>query len=983
MKAHSFFLILGLALFLPSLPAQTVRVIFVSGHADLQAPSETTPHPASKGEAVTIGTRITTGADGRVVLTPMPGVRSMIAPNTVLVLESVSDSHPSANEVKHQAVLELKVGAVVSDLQKQDGVTYDYSIRTPRGLAGARGTTFTVGLNAAGIQTIVVSHGTITLSLADGRQVSISMGQVSITQANGETQHAAKVSDLSPQDQALAQNWAQTTLETLANAVAAGIDLQPDALSNALSSAESLGIPVPAELKTRVETLIANPPALTTTGDTTATTSTTPPSEVLNQTDTFRDSLTATQQVVFDTLSAEAQQVLRTLNDTAITAVALAPETDTGLILTNYDIIRHGDALITLKQNGSLDFFKTLAGASVSNGSLTYLNEAPDPADWSADAFARSLANWNNLTTTEQHQLITLGASETAMDRSSTYLSALLQQFNSLTSDQQAALASTGWGRYLADLPTDPSLVTMLADVGSLSDAQRATLKLFEFTPKMIAQGSFGTESTFSIDALLTELAGFSSADQLTLRQLGGDALLSAYYDFDSSAADFGAHLTTSLAFYHSLTAQQQAAIRALGAGELLLFHDPADVIGYDSGTQSNITAGDRLTILANFYLGLDTTRQQALRDIGLFRENGSKMISGTGSFDTTQIQNTITAWLALSDRTRNFLSSEGRNYSIFNLANIPTTRTSLISTDIALINGYRTLTQIDTLLAGLSDAQFAALLDLDGAKAVIETGHLGEDALATLKNVLDFYRTQLSASQKATLRELGIVGDDNIAALGADTTGLSRLLSAYAALPGAVRASTERLDEASANGSHFGNSEEIKTRSYFFPYSEVQTTMVNVSFEAAGDLYVGATKYLVIDNTTDSNVTFTTATGKDLVLRASDLIDLTATTFSAGMRTITMEASTINLTNIDFPGGAGVYLNSKLGGTADGLTGTGIYPHFGSSTPGRVNFISGVNYNGTAIDGTAAFDAHGGNIHIGTLANPVVAPAPIVNTPQ
>jgi hypothetical protein len=41
------------------------------------------------------------------------------------------------------------------------------------------------------------------------------------------------------------------------------------------------------------------------------------------------------------------------------------------------------------------------------------------------------------------------------------------------------------------------------------------------------------------------------------------------------------------------------------------------------------------------------------------------------------------------------------------------------------------------------------------------------------------------------------------------------------------------------------------------------------------------------------------------------------------------------------------------------------------------------VNYNGTTIDSTTAFDAHGGNIHIGTLTNPVVAPAPTVNTPQ
>ena len=257
MRLHTLFSFVGLALLLAlNLPAQTVRVIFVSGHAELQRPDEAAPHAVQKGESVIIGTRISTGADGRVVLTPMPGVKSMIAPNTIIVLESASDSHPSATEVKHQATIDLKVGAVVTDLQTQPGATFDYSIRTPRGLAGARGTTFTVGLNDAGIETIVVAHGTISLILADGRTISLGIGQVSITQPGGETHHAPKLSDLSSADQALAKKWILITLETLANAVDSGIQLQPDALQNALDAAKNLGVILPPELQALVERVL-------------------------------------------------------------------------------------------------------------------------------------------------------------------------------------------------------------------------------------------------------------------------------------------------------------------------------------------------------------------------------------------------------------------------------------------------------------------------------------------------------------------------------------------------------------------------------------------------------------------------------------------------------------------------------------------------------------------------------------------------------
>ena len=258
MRLIKLIAILGFALITTlALPAQTVRVIFTSGAASIQRPDEAAPRAIVKGESVIIGSRIITGADGRVVLTPMPGVKSIVAPNTTLLLESVSENRTSPTEVTHQAVIDLKEGAVVSDLQKPEGVTYDYSIRTARGLAGARGTTFTVGINSAGIQTIVVAHGTISLNFTDGRQVSLAIGSLSITPPGGETKSVGNVSELSPSEKAIAQNWVETTVGAIASAIEAGVEVDPEALKNALAAAESLGIELSPELQALVDRVLA------------------------------------------------------------------------------------------------------------------------------------------------------------------------------------------------------------------------------------------------------------------------------------------------------------------------------------------------------------------------------------------------------------------------------------------------------------------------------------------------------------------------------------------------------------------------------------------------------------------------------------------------------------------------------------------------------------------------------------------------------
>jgi hypothetical protein len=105
-----------------------------------------------------------------------------------------------------------------------------------------------------------------------------------------------------------------------------------------------------------------------------------------------------------------------------------------------------------------------------------------------------------------------------------------------------------------------------------------------------------------------------------------------------------------------------------------------------------------------------------------------------------------------------------------------------------------------------------------------------------------------------------------------------------------------------------------------------------------------------------------TSGKGADFVhLLAANEITANSLQFSSQVKQITMEAMTINLSNINFPSGSSVNLNS-LYGAIDGK-----YPNFGSTQYGRVNFIQNMMYGSNALTDTSSFDLHGGSIAIGT----------------
>ena len=104
--------------------------------------------------------------------------------------------------------------------------------------------------------------------------------------------------------------------------------------------------------------------------------------------------------------------------------------------------------------------------------------------------------------------------------------------------------------------------------------------------------------------------------------------------------------------------------------------------------------------------------------------------------------------------------------------------------------------------------------------------------------------------------------------------------------------------------------------------------------------------------------------------IKAARNLNVDGLTFSRSVSSILMEATTIRLSNVDFPLNSAVRLNS-LKGPLDGK-----YPNFGSAIPaaeqvGRVNFIKNVSSGGNRLNTRQAFDQYGQNITIGKIGNP------------
>ena len=135
---------------------------------------------------------------------------------------------------------------------------------------------------------------------------------------------------------------------------------------------------------------------------------------------------------------------------------------------------------------------------------------------------------------------------------------------------------------------------------------------------------------------------------------------------------------------------------------------------------------------------------------------------------------------------------------------------------------------------------------------------------------------------------------------------------------------------------------------------SRTSSDFVQVSMEAGGDLGITS-----LENLLFQDATLRVPAGDRVHLEAYNHLSVNGLQFSSQIQQIYMQAITIDLRNVFFPDGSMVYLQSQFGGI------DGIYPNFGSSEVGRVNFIENVGYHQTVIQNRATFDQFRDQIQI------------------
>ena len=137
---YSFFCatIASAAVFAQAEP-ESGKITVAVGDVKVTAKDDDDAVAVKAGDSVAVGSTVTTGADSRavIVITPRSAIR--VAADSVVVITTVDETAPPKN-VK----IDVKSGGLGALLKPNAADELDFKIRTPSGVAAARGTCYAV-----------------------------------------------------------------------------------------------------------------------------------------------------------------------------------------------------------------------------------------------------------------------------------------------------------------------------------------------------------------------------------------------------------------------------------------------------------------------------------------------------------------------------------------------------------------------------------------------------------------------------------------------------------------------------------------------------------------------------------------------------------------------------------------------------------------------------------------------------------------------
>lgn len=175
MKLKSLLIAVLVGMMATVLAAQTAKIIRLTGTQDVLV---TFPDgrsvPGTVGMVMPVDSLIEVNAGTRLFFKTFEGQITVVEAGSVVFLETIEVT-PDAKE---KTVIELRGGDLVANLDPLKRGTNDYGVRTPKGVAAARGTNYTVSVNGQNVVVTVVA-GIVSINIPDLGPVTLNPGSAS------------------------------------------------------------------------------------------------------------------------------------------------------------------------------------------------------------------------------------------------------------------------------------------------------------------------------------------------------------------------------------------------------------------------------------------------------------------------------------------------------------------------------------------------------------------------------------------------------------------------------------------------------------------------------------------------------------------------------------------------------------------------------------------------------------------------------------
>lgn len=253
MRTSRSLLLLGATLGLlagSAFAAAGATVVSVTGNANSSAGA------VQVGAVLPAGSTVTTTAGAEVSFRTFDGTVTTVQSDSEVLLSAAGVTGSGAT-AKETTTIELRRGGIVASLDPAKKAVNDYSVRTPRGVAYARGTLFAVRVTQdRSNATVATMTGTVTF-VTDRGEITVAFGQVGSSNSGVQTVAQAIAAD--PSLKQLFVDAAGSVAAAVGSGAIANTPGTPNLAATVIAAVTQIAVQAAPESRAQIQsTVLAN-----------------------------------------------------------------------------------------------------------------------------------------------------------------------------------------------------------------------------------------------------------------------------------------------------------------------------------------------------------------------------------------------------------------------------------------------------------------------------------------------------------------------------------------------------------------------------------------------------------------------------------------------------------------------------------------------------------------------------------------------------